>query len=218
MSELAVIFDMDGVLIDSVGLNWRAMNQVLGDDYGIHVDDTDIQSYLGKTLRDQVSQLNATYGVSIDYDSFLKATDTAKEELFASIRPKDGVVSLLQTLRGDNFPMGVGTSMPRDSTEQRLKTAGIFEYFEVIITEDDVMRHKPDPEVYLKTAESLGVDAAHCIVFEDAPNGLEAAERAGMKCVAVRTVYVPDTYLARANLVVSSLNDINIKQLYGLIR
>lgn len=207
----AAIFDMDGVLIDSVRLNWQAMNNVLSD-YNVQITDKDVKKYLGRTLRDQVAQLNADFGLHLNYDEFEEATRAIKVELFAKLSPKEGVVEILDLLRAQNTPTAVATSMPRELTEQRLRTAGILDYFDVVVTEEDVTKHKPDPEVFTKAAERLGATASQCVVFEDAPAGVEAAKAAGMKCVAVRTAYVPIEELGKADVKVNSLSQFDITE------
>lgn len=214
-SQVAAIFDMDGVLVDSVRLNWQAMNEVLVP-YNVQVTDEEIKKYLGRTLKDQVGMLNVDYGLQLDYNQFNAATQQIKTQLFASIAPKDGVKELLQGLQQDGTPMAVATSMPRDLTEQRLRAAGILDYFDALVTEDDVERHKPDPEVFVKAAEKLGVAASSCVVFEDAPSGVTAAKAAEMKCVAVRTQYVEADHLKDADVRVATLAEITPSQLREL--
>ena len=79
--KTAVIFDMDGVLIDSVGMNWQSYNAVLKADYNVVVEPTDIHKYVGRTLKDQVDMLSADYKINIDGDSFITKTNEIKKEL-----------------------------------------------------------------------------------------------------------------------------------------
>lgn len=215
MSECAVIFDMDGVLIDSVSLNWQAMNEVLSR-YGVHVQDSQLYRYVGQTLHDQVTKLSDDYNIRLNYDQFLEETDQIKQKLFANITPKEGVKELLHELSTHHIPTAVATSMSRDVTKNRLTTAGIYDLFKSIITEEDVDKHKPDPAVYIKAASVLGCEAARCVVFEDAPTGVQAAKAAGMKCIAVKTPYVAAQHLKLADTVIPSLSATNLKELNSL--
>lgn len=216
VTNMAAIFDMDGVLFDSVVLNWRAINRVL-EPYGAHVADDEIKRYLGRTLRDQVTILNETYGLALDYDSFNAATQTIKDRLFALLAPKEGVRKLLKALKSGSIPTAVATSMPRELTEQRLRNARILDCFDSLVTEHDVTKHKPDPEVFIKAAEALNTGVSRCIVFEDAPTGVAAAKAAGMKCIAVQTSYVAWQDLSDADLQVSSLTEVTVSQLAQLL-
>jgi len=216
-SDIAVIFDMDGVLIDSVALNWQAYNQVLAD-YGVHVPDDELHRYVGRTLAHQVEMLNKEFGLRLSASEFQNATDRVKTDLFAHIEPKPGVVRLLKSLRAREIPMAVGSSASTALVKHRLTTAGIFDRFDAVVTEEDVSTHKPNPEVFLTAAKKLGVEAAKSIVIEDAPVGVEAAKSAGMKSCAVLTPYVRKDQLGEADLVVPSLEDLKVEELEALVR
>lgn len=206
--KFAAVFDMDGVLLDSPKLNWQANNEVLAR-YGITIPVDKLHLYVGHTLKDTVMKLNETYNLRLDYEDFRAQTDVIKKELFENIQPKEGVKELLEVLSSRNVPLAVATSMPRDLTEKRLTTAGIIDFFDALVTEDDVLNHKPNPEVFLKAASCLGVSPSVCVVFEDAPAGLQAARAAGMKCVAIKTDFVPEDKLKDAFIVVDSMTQIN---------
>ena len=206
-SGFGVIFDMDGVLIDSVGRNWEAHNEVLAK-YGIHVNNDEVADYVGRALSEQITMINQRHGVDIDLAEFEAAITPIEDRLHAHIKPKPGVVALIKALKKDNIPISVGTSAPRDAALKRLRTAGIDHYFDAIVTRDEVQRHKPDPSVYLFAARQLGLEPRRCIVIEDAPSGLLAAHNAAMKCVAVEVSYVPATRMRAADLVVASLEQV----------
>lgn len=212
----AVLFDMDGVLIDSVGLNWQAYNEVLTKQYGFRVPVADISNYVGRTLTDQISLLSEHYHVAIDTEPFIHESDRIKQRLFATLEPKPGVVALLKELQAAAIPRAVGTSMSLATTKARLTTAGLWQYFDAIVTEEDTKRHKPHPEVFLKAAAKLRVDPAQCIVFEDAPAGVEAAKSGGMMCIAVTTPIVDRHDLSQADRVVNSLTTVNLPDLRSL--
>lgn len=215
-ADIAVIFDMDGVLVDSVGLNWQAMNQALVP-YGVRVKDDEIAWYLGRTLRDQVAQLNDDYSLALGYEEFKTTTNQIKSTLFAELRPKDGVEDLLGELRTAHTPLAVATSMPRELTIHRLSTAGMLEAFGVVVTAEDITAHKPEPEVYQRAAMLLGVDVSRCVVLEDAPAGIRAAKSAGMRCVAIRTPYTSEDMLQGADLIVPSMRAVSLGTIRALV-
>lgn len=218
MNNFAVIFDMDGVLIDSVGINWKAYNQILAQ-YGCRVSNDKIHQYMGLTLDDQVKRLNKEFNLNIDVAAFEKESSKIKEVALRVIRPKKGVMTLLQSLREEGSSIAVGTSSPLSITRNNLTRAGIWQYFDVYVTKNDVSKHKPHPEVYTTAAEALGITPDYCVVIEDAPAGIQAAKDAAMRCVAVKTPYVPHTTLSRADVIVSSLNElspISLRSLVGL--
>jgi beta-phosphoglucomutase len=207
LRSFGVIFDMDGVLIDSVRLNWKAHNEVLAQ-YGVHVRDDEIADYVGRALGDQLAMINQRYGLAIDLPAFEAAIAPIEDRYHAHITAKPGVIELVKELARLKIPIAVGTSSPRDVALKRLRTAGIVHYFDAIVTRNEVEHHKPDPEVYLYAARQLGRDPRQCIVIEDAPSGLLAAHNAGAKCCVVEVPYVPAKRMQAADLLVTSLEHV----------
>lgn len=208
---------MDGVLIDSVKYHWQAMNEVLGE-YGIHVTDEQLPKYIGRPLRSQLEQLGSENSIELDYDTVNQKTTAIKQVLLENIQPKEGVVQLLELLKTNNMPMAIATSNSKDETVRRLTVAGIIDYFSKLVTEDDVTEHKPDPAVYLEAAKQLGANPKDCVVFEDAPAGVQSAKRAGMVCIAVQTPFTNEVDLAIADTSVVSLSDVDMALIEGLIK
>lgn len=206
---------MDGVLIDAVGLNWQAHNEIL-DGYGVHIGNDELSRYAGRPLATQIALLNETYGLTLDPKAFDARARVIKQRLFARIGAKPGASALLAALRAENIPCVVGTSMPRDLTMERLRSAGILGAFDALVTEDDVTAHKPHPDVYLAAARAAGMPPGRCVVFEDAPSGVAAARAAGTKIVAVRTSYVRPGELGALDLLVDSLEQVSVQQLRAL--
>jgi HAD superfamily hydrolase (TIGR01509 family) len=213
--DFAIIFDMDGVLIDSVRLHWQAMNQALAK-YNIHIDDDQLRNYIGQSVINQLNQISEKFATPLDSTAIIAEIDPIKAELQRGIQPKEGVVDLLNLLRTNGVAIAVGTSSSRAATQQKLTDAGILDFFQALVTEDDVTAHKPDPMVYLTAAEALGFVPEKCIVFEDAPSGIIAAKRAGMRCIAVQTAYTLPEDLRDADASVVSLADVTIETLESL--
>lgn len=214
--DFAVIFDMDGVLIDSVRFHWQAMNQVLAN-YNIHVEDDQLRNYIGQSVIHQLNQISEKFQTPLDIDLIIEELKPIKEELQKGIQPKEGVKRLIELLHENSIPIAIGTSSTTADTKRKLTDAGIFHNFETLVTHDDVTKHKPDPTVYLTAAEKLHMPPSQCIVIEDAPSGIEAAKRAGMKCVAVLAPYTSEEDLRKADVVVHSLLDVNMELLSELL-
>lgn len=208
--NFAAIFDMDGVLMDSVGLNWQAYNEVL-ERYGKRVATEDIRRYVGKGVHEQVDMLNQDLNLELDTDQFMKDVYQPMRALFKNLQPNPGVVDFLNKLKNAQVPIALGTGNSREEAKQRLSTMGIEEYFDTVVTQEDTDLHKPNPDVYLKAAANLGVPAEDCVVFEDAPSGIEAAKKAGMKCVAIKTPYAEAEAISSADKVINSFEDINLE-------
>ena len=212
----AAIFDMDGVLIDTVLLHWKAYNELLMEWYGVSMPTDELYQIVGMSLAEQIPILNEKLSITIDADAFILEANGRKERAMSALAPKPGVAELLRILRAEGIRLGVGTSTSEEVARQRLESIAIEDYFDTIVGEERVKLHKPDPEVYLTVAKQLGVAPRRCVVFEDAPSGLSAAIGAGMKTVAIQSSYVPRPMLAKANSIIETLEDITVKRIDAL--
>jgi HAD superfamily hydrolase (TIGR01509 family) len=145
-----------------------------------------------------------------------------KEELYreliakSDIQPLPGVVEWLHTLHEKNVPCAVASSTQRANIAAVLDRIGLIRAFSAIVSAEDVSHGKPDPEVFLKAAEKLGVEPRRCIVFEDAYVGIDAGHAAGMKVIAVTTTHAARE-LRAADLVVARLDDLSLEQTAELV-
>lgn len=200
----AVIFDLDGVLVDTVGSNWQANNQLLAH-YGVRIADEELHDFIGRALQDQIAIINQRFSLSLNWQAFQATTNPIKARLLANLKPTVGAIRLLQSLKAGGVKLAVGTSSPKQVADDRLRTAGLIDFFPVIVSADDVPAHKPAPDVYLEAARQLRAAPEDCVVIEDAPSGIAAARNAGMHCVAMRSRYTTDAELAGADRIVDSL-------------
>ncbi|MFT4176841.1 MAG: HAD family phosphatase [Luteolibacter sp.] len=216
MSLEAVIFDFDGVVVDSHHAHERSWFELAAE--------------LGETLT--YEQFHETFGQRnesiIPWLGWADAMDHAKirrlgdrkEVLYRAILEKEGivplpgVVALLKKLGEAGIPTAVGTSAPRANIECVFRLLGLADDFREISASEDVSRGKPDPEVFLKAAAKLKVKPENCVVIEDAHAGIRAARAGGMKAVAVTTTHDADA-LAREmpDLVVDSLDELDVERL-----
>lgn len=213
----AAIFDMDGVLIDTVLLHWEAYNEVLFEKYGKKVTQSQLTGLIGMTLDQQIPLLNDMFKITIDSETFIPEANKRKELKMAQLAPKEGVVDFLRDLHDNHIKLGVGTSTSEVVAKDLLTNIGIVHFFDCIVGEESVVKHKPDPEVYITVAKQLGVEPDRCIVFEDAPKGVSAGVRAGMKVVAIQTSYVPSSELEAANVTIPSFNGVDLATINSLL-
>jgi beta-phosphoglucomutase family hydrolase len=204
---LALIFDMDGVILDSNPLHreaWTAFNR----SYGIETTEAMIERMYGKR-NDQI--IRDYFGDDLP-ESEVTARGAAKEELYRNMLSTRLEQVLVPGLRlfldscGDS-PMAVATNAEPANVSFLLDKAGLRRYFRVVVDGHQVSHPKPDPEVYLKAAELLGIPPANCIVIEDTPPGVAAARAAGMRVIGLRTTYVnlPNTDINVDNFLRSEL-------------
>jgi HAD superfamily hydrolase (TIGR01509 family) len=191
----AVIFDMDGVLLDSEPLHYEAVRQILAEQ-GIEFPLEDYFRYLGTTLTSTWDDLCERYPISMPFAQFearYNADVLAQYEAGAPLIA--GARELVAQLHQAGIPIAVASSSHRQWVEAALTGAGLREYFEQTTAGDEVSIGKPSPEIYLKAAEKLHIDPCECIAVEDAPAGAESAAAAGMRVVLVRSELTTDLNL-----------------------
>jgi HAD superfamily hydrolase (TIGR01509 family) len=212
MKQFAVIFDMDGVLVDSTEIIWASHNEVLGR-YGVHLTDADIRQYQGKSLRDGIEGWNKKYGLSLDLKTHTEASWPIQLRMIEKMHPDPGLLTLLDDLKSYDVKMGVGTSSQKFRAEKILELLKLRDYFTVLVTANDVQRHKPNPDVYLEVANKLDIAPERCVVFEDAYNGIEAAKRGNMKTIGY-SKYADE--MKNADLIINSFSDISYERISRL--
>lgn len=185
----ALIFDMDGTLLDNMHVHNDVWCEYLGE-YGIHLTATEIGRRTASMVNPQIIRM--FFGEDLDPDRVL-AMATEKEDRYRArmagglIEPLPGVRAFLNQVAAAGLPCGLASSASRVNLDFTLKALRFDSYFQVVISSQDVQHGKPHPEPFLTAAERLGVAPADCLVFEDSPFGLQAAERAGMRAVALTT-------------------------------
>ncbi|MGQ9574365.1 MAG: HAD family hydrolase [Thermoguttaceae bacterium] len=217
-SRLGVIFDMDGVLVDSYHAHARSW-QVMAAEWGCTMTQAQFDATFGRTSREIIAALWPDPQRS---DQQIAAMDARKEQAFreilaAEFRPMPGVDRLLCRLFEAGWPIGVGSSGPPENVELVLDRLGKRCWFAAVVTGMDVTRGKPDPQVFLLTAQRLGVPPQRCVVVEDAPLGIMAARSAGMASVGLASTGRARWMLVGADLVVESLEALEPAVLRELI-
>ena len=191
----AVVFDMDGVLVDS-GVHHREAWIAMCRDCGVTPPPEFWRLTIGRPAEEAVLLLVGGIGAAEAHR--LADIKRGHYERLArrGLMAVPGVGDFVKRLTRAGVPRAVATSASRRDLERALEALGLREHIDVAVTADDVRRAKPDPEVYLKAAEHLGVDAAACIVFEDAIVGVQAGRAAGMRVIGVTTAHTADELLA----------------------
>ncbi len=206
--QQAVIFDMDGVLVDSYQAHLESWRDV-GAEHNLTMTDEQFAATFGRTSRDIIRNL---WGDAIA-DADVPAVDDRKEALYREIIRRDfpamdGASELLRALDGSGFAMAIGSSGPPANVQAVRDCLPGAELVAAQVTGMDVTRGKPDPQVFLMAAEKLGVDPARCAVVEDATAGVEAARAAGMAAVAITGTAERETLAEQAHIVVDSLREL----------
>lgn len=212
----AVIFDFDGIIVDSEPLHLRAFQRTV-ETLGLKLSPTDYYSrYLAcddKTFFRKFLEDNGQQGTEREVARLVEEKGVCFEEMMGEgIRVFPGVVEFLESIRG-KFHVAIGSGALTEEINLILRSKNLSEFFGFIIGADDTENPKPSPEVYLKCLEQLRRDyddtitAAQCVVFEDSPHGVLAAKRAGMRCVGITNSCSGDE-LGLADRVVGGFSEI----------
>jgi HAD superfamily hydrolase (TIGR01509 family) len=185
----ALVLDMDGLLVDSETVSGEALRLfLLG--HGHEMLPNTLEGALGRRLPEAMAIVAAAYDLSVPLDELIVAYDAMRlEALRGNVVAMPGAVALLDWAAAKGLPRALATSSFRGHAEFSLAEAALMGRFDVEVTGDEVQCGKPEPDLFLLAAEKLGVAPESCVVFEDAPAGLEAAARAGM-----RRVWVPNAH------------------------
>lgn len=217
-NQRGVIFDMDGVLIDSYRAHFESWKAMLAE-RGETMTREQFDATFGRTSREVIASLWPEKELS---DEEIAAMDHRKEALFREIVARDfpampGVVELLSSLHASGFLLAVGSSGPPENVFEVLDRLGNRWLFDAVITGADVTRGKPDPQVFRLAADRLGLKPRQCVVVEDAPLGVQAAHAAGMACVGLTSTGRTPEMLAGADLVVGSLGELSRETFAALL-
>jgi len=181
----AVIFDCDGTLVDSMPAHFDAWCEALAlhGAAGIFKEDV-FHAMGGRPTQDIVVELNAEYDLKLDPESVALAKREAFLKRLDEVTLIDEVAAFAKSLRG-RMPLGIATGGSRRVVEKTLYKLGVSDWFDEVVTADDVTEGKPSPEIFLKCASLLNVRPVRCLVLEDAPPGIVAARRAGMQVITI---------------------------------
>src|SRR5476649_2902270 len=209
----AVIFDMDGLLLDTEGI-YTEVTQIIAERYGRTYDWGIKQHIIGRGAQDLADYVVKALDLPITAAEFLEIREPLMSERFPRALGMPGAEALVRHLNAHNIPIAVGTSSSRNSFGHKTTLhREWFGLFDTIVTADDpeVGAAKPAPDIFLTAARRLGVDPKDCLVFEDSPFGVTAAKAAGMFAVAVPDSHMPAEQYEHADLLLESLADFPLK-------
>jgi beta-phosphoglucomutase-like phosphatase (HAD superfamily) len=190
-----ILFDMDGVLIDSEPLHARAILELSGE-MGDPLPDEDIFSFKGASEKWMANRLIELYPLQTwTAEAIIARKTELYNRLFQQVTLFDGVLDFLISSQGKNRRHGLTTSASRVTQRVVFETFSLAPYFDATITGDDIVRGKPDPEPYLLTAARLGLDPVECVVFEDSIHGVRSGKAAGSTVIALTTSFSRESLL-----------------------
>ncbi|MDG2399090.1 MAG: HAD family phosphatase [Akkermansiaceae bacterium] len=183
----ALIFDLDGTLVDSMPAHFKAWCKALEDQGqpGVFPEDV-FYAMGGRPTRDIVKVINGEQGLHLDADQVASSKKRHYLKSLSLIEMIPAVAKIAEENRG-RVPMAVASGSSREVVEKTLQTLGVSDWFDEVVSSNEVANGKPAPDVFLEAASRIGVDPKDCVVFEDARSGIIAARAAGMEVVAVPT-------------------------------
>ncbi len=206
----AVIFDMDGLMLDTEPLAARAWGEAAAA-LGVDFDMSLAQGMIGRNFADCSAMIRARYAAPYPVDALLGRWHAAYDAIVErqGLAQKPGVDELLSWLEGLAIPRAVATSTRRDRAHAKLAQTALLPRFQALVGGDEVATGKPAPDIYLEAARRLGASAAHCLVLEDSEPGVRGALAAGMAPIMVPDLHPPSADLIALDVVVlPSLHDV----------
>jgi HAD superfamily hydrolase (TIGR01509 family) len=204
----AVCFDFDGVIVDSEPLHYESERVVLAA-RGIAFSVAEKTRFVGGTVRGTVESICAHYGIG-DPDVFFNERQAAFDALVASsLALMPGARAALVRLKDAGIPLALVSSGERGYIDAALARHELGSMFDFTVTQQDVVRHKPDPEPYLAAVSLLGMAPSQCMAVEDSPTGVAAAKAAGLICVAIPSPATADADFSAADIRLGSLLDLD---------
>ena len=214
----AVIFDMDGVLIDSEPIHIE-IEKELFNKLGITVSADKHREYLGTAGDYMYRDLKSKFGLSDSIEELLELDESFRCDYFKNLKAinlNEGVLNLLREIKLSGLKLAVATSSSPELARILLERCEISSLFDAIVTTSEAGKSKPSPDVYQLAARKVGIIPANCVVFEDSPNGLCAAKDAGMYCIAVQTSSVNVQELSRADYLIRTFSGVSLQKIVKL--
>lgn len=217
--NIVVIFDMDGVLIDSEPA-YMEMNNKLFAELGINLEESNYHELVGMSSVKMWTMLKKNFNLNNEVQELINLEKSRMFEILNSDRvsqPIDGIINLLSLLKEKNFILCVASSSAKKNIELVLKKHNLYKFFDYIVSGEEVEHGKPSPDIFLNAANKFNVPIDKCFVIEDSANGVIAAKSAGMKCIGFKNNGTNQQNLSGADKIIDNFEEENRKILIDFI-
>jgi beta-phosphoglucomutase family hydrolase len=215
-NKKAVIWDMDGIIVDTAQYHLEGWQIVFGK-RGVNYTEEDYWRNTGKRSDGIIKNILGREIAQDEIMAIIREKDETFQQLIGqNIRPFPGVLKLITSLKKHGFKIAIASSAPMENIHLITRSLRIHSRFDAIISGWEVTKGKPDPQTFLLAAKKLGVEAEDCIVIEDAISGVTASKRANMRCIAVTNTTSREE-LRKADLIIDTLEEITIDDLERLL-
>jgi beta-phosphoglucomutase family hydrolase len=211
----AVIFDMDGVIAETEYAHIEAEKQTMLK-HGVRISEDELHEYTGTTAKLMFTDLIEKYKLNTTFEKIFSEKEKILDKMLEEdIEPTKGIIDLLLLLKKKKIKLAVASSSHRKMIGHVLKKLKIIDLFDSIIGAEDINRSKPDPEIFLMSAKRLHVRPEECWVVEDSKFGVEAAKKAGMKCLGYVNPSSGKQDLSKADLIIDDFRRLDVSKLIG---
>jgi len=212
----AVIFDMDGVIVDTGPMHFEASRQTLNK-YGAELTEELFQTYRGMREIESYQKYLDHFSLDLDAEELVKK----REEVFLDIlkrgfEPSKDIINLLKDIKKGGLRLSLASSSDKIIVHAIIDSLGITNLFDSIINGDMVRKGKPEPDIFLTAANGLNENPSECVVVEDAYSGVQAAKAAGMKCIGYMCKGSGHQDLSAADIIIDDFNDLTLEKIQGL--
>lgn len=211
----AVIFDMDGVIIDSEPLYYQIQNELFNK-LGFTVSRSEYDKFIGAGMQLMWKNLCSKHNLLFSVEQLINMNNTIIYNTFKksnSLKATEGFISFLTSIKKHGVKTAVASSTSKRIIKIILSKLAILQEFDVVISSEEVLQGKPEPDIFMETASRLIIDPVNCIVIEDSTNGVNAAKKAGMKCIGFSNINSGNQDLSAADIIVNSFFDIDLNKL-----
>ena len=207
----AFLFDMDGVIVDTQQYHSRALQQVFTE-IGVSVSLAELSQYAGTKRGSSFRGIAAQRGLKLLVEQLSARKDVLFNDIIAhtQLQPIEGIPELLAKLQAAGIPMAIASSSSDAFIAYIVDCLHIRSFFDALLSGENLPESKPNPAIYLLTAQTLGVLPEQCVVLEDAALGVQAAKAAGMYCIGYQNPHSGQQDLSHADEIVASIRDIHI--------
>ena len=211
----AVIFDMDGVIIDSEPLYFQIQEELFND-LGFTVSKSEYDTFIGAGMKLMWERLCSKHNIQFTVAELIIMNNEVIYNSFNnsdSLQTIDGFISFLTLIKTMGMKTAVASSTSKKIINVILSKLGIIDEFDIIVSSEEVLKSKPEPDIFIEAKKRLNIDPGKCIVIEDSTNGVIAAVKAGMKCIGFSNKNSGDQDLTLANAIVENFTNIDINKL-----
>lgn len=214
----AIIFDNDGVLVDSEPLHHTAEKETMAK-YGVDITEKDFMKYVGVSTEKMINDWIQEFNLNVTFDEIANLHQRNLIRQFkAHLQPTPGSLDFLCYLKNQALKLAVASSSSHALVKTGLNKLDIYNLFETVVTAEEVEEAKPHPAIFFEVAQRLGMQPAECLVIEDSYAGVTAAKAAGMLCIGYKNTHSGDQNLSEADYIITHFDELKNGKLMEIFR